>query len=161
MTSASISELNSVAAAPDLGSADVRAFLEGLRNRVLCVTTGMRPGSQRLELAVEAFWYAALEASAAVGSIPWRSFTSPDHVQRNLLGPVRMMLRSELINSGLEQPDVLCDEALGRMLEVAETEAARQHAEPHVREDFRTWLRNRLRASGYLPATAVRLNQAA
>jgi hypothetical protein len=146
---------------PDLGAADVRAFLEGLRNRVLRVTTGMRPGSQRLELAIEAFWYAAMEASALAGAIPWRSFTHVDHSLRNLLGPIRLMLRSELINSGLAQPDALCDEALGRMLEVAEIEADRQGPDPQVREDFRTWLRNRLRAVGYMSGTAIPLYEAA
>lgn len=162
MNSVSISELNGGAGAvPELGAADVRAFLEGLRNRVLRVTTGMRPGIQRLELAIEAFWYAALEASALAGSIPWRSFTRADHTLRNLLGPIRLMLRSELINSGLAQPDALCDEALARMLEVAETEAARLGPAPQLREDFRTLLRNRLRSAGYMPDPAISLNEAA
>lgn len=161
MESASANGLINDAATPELGSTDVRAFLEGLRNRVLRVTTGMRPGSQRLELAIEAFWYAALEASAAVGSIPWRSFTRTDHALRNLLGPIRIMLRSELINSGLPQPDALCDEALARMLEVAEVEGVHHGSDPQVREDFRTWLRNRLRAAGYLPAGITPLYAAA
>lgn len=159
--SASANGLSNDATEPELGATDVRAFLEGLRNRVLRVTTGMRPGSQRLELAIEAFWYAALEASTAVGSIPWRSFTHAGHALRSLLGPIRIMLRSELINSGLTQPDGLCDEALTRMLEVAEVEGDHHGSDPQVREDFRTWLRNRLRAAGYLPAGIVPLHAAA
>ncbi|MEQ1440273.1 hypothetical protein AAG565_13015 [Fontimonas sp. SYSU GA230001] len=161
MNPSPVVEVETGGSAPELSANDVRIFLEGLRNRVLRVTTGMRPGSQRLELAIEAFWYAALEATAAVGAIPWRRFTRPDHALRSLLGPIRIMLRSELINSGLPQPDALCDDALGRMLEVAEAESATLKCDPQMREDFRTWLRGRLRAAGYLPASAMPLSEAA
>lgn len=150
-----------VGAVPELGATDVRTFLAQLRNRVLRVTSGMRPGHQRLELAIEAFWYEALDATPAVGNIPWRSFARPEHPLRSLLGPIRLMLRSELINSGVSQPDPLTDEALARMLEVADGESGRHRADPTLRDTFRHWLRSQLRMSGYSGCNADLLHEAA
>lgn len=146
---------------PEFGAADVRAFLEQLRNRVLRVTTGMRPGQQRLELAIEAFWYAALGVTPELGAIPWRSFVQADHPLRNLLGPIRLMLRSELINSGIARPDPMLDDALMRMLEVAEVEGAGREADARRRDAYRQWLRATLRRAGHVVEPADLLHEAA
>lgn len=130
-------------------SLDPRSFLEGLRNRVLRVTFGMRPGPQRLELAIEVFWYAALEVTVGGRPVPWLAYAGAEHPQRGLLVPVRLMIRSELINSGVAQPDTIVDEAMGRLLAVADEEAQAASPSPAMRETFFTWLRAAMR--GLLP----------
>ena len=124
-----------------------RAFLEGLRNRVLRVTAGMRPGPQRLELAIEVFWYAALEVKSGGAPVPWGAFARPDHPLRSLMVPIRLMIRSELINSGVMQPDALADDAMARVMSVAHEEALAGCPDPGMRDQFFTWLGSRMRSS--------------
>lgn len=124
-----------------------RSFLEGLRNRVLRVTAGMRPGPQRLELAIEVFWYAALEVKSGGAPVPWDAFARTDHPLRSLMVPIRLMIRSELINSGVMQPDALADDAMARVMGVAHDEALSGRPDPGVREQFFTWLGSRMRSS--------------
>ncbi len=139
-----------------------RPFLEGMRNRVLRVTTGMRPGPQRLELAIEAFWYAALDAaSSAQPRIPWSSFASGTHPLRGLIDPLRLMIRSELMNSGLAAPDALTAQALDQILQVAEAEAASGKAMPENRELFCHWLERQVSSRGGTEGVAATVNQAA
>lgn len=127
---------------------DSRLFLERLRNRMLRVTAGMRPGTQRLELAIEIFWYAALELRAVdIAPLPWVQFTQPGHGMGQLLAPMRLMIRSELINCGLRQPDGLTGDTLQRLLEVAQKEALAGMVQTDAREQFLTWLQNRLRST--------------
>lgn len=123
---------------------DARGFLERLRQRLLRVTAGMRPGAQRLDLAVETFWYAALDA-ARERPIPWTAISGEGHPLRVLLGPVRLMLRSELIHAGTHLPDALIDDVLQHVLAVAESESQQQGRDEALREDFTTWLRRRMR----------------
>lgn len=136
---------------PESASVDLdpRTFLEKLRNRVLRVTAGMRPGPQRLELAIEVFWYAALEVKSGGEPVPWDAFARADHPLRNLMVPIRLMIRSELINSGMEQPDALADEAMVRVMGVAREEAVSGRPDPATREQFFTWLGGHMRRSMY------------
>lgn len=124
-------------------SLDAKHFLEGLRNRVLRVTTGMRPGPQRLDLAIEAFWYAALDLVVARAQVSWRSLTPTTHAA--LLGPIRLMIRSELINAGVAQPDALADQSLQRALDIAECETAAAAPLPAARAEFFEWLHVQMR----------------
>ncbi|MFP5306821.1 MAG: hypothetical protein ACLGI7_13480 [Gammaproteobacteria bacterium] len=133
-------------------SLDAKHFLEGLRNRVLRVTTGMRPGPQRLDLAIEAFWYAALDLAVEGAQVSWRSFTPTTHGA--LLGPIRLMIRSELINSGVAQPDALADQSLQRALDIAECEAAAAAPLPAARVDFFEWLHAQMRRAASPAGTA-------
>ncbi len=136
-----------------------RAFLESLRNRMLRVTTGMRPGPQRLELAIEVFWTVALETLRAIpgSSIPWETFVTPGHPLRGLLEPIRLMIRSELIQSGMAQPDALTHEVLLRILDVAERETPNQKPDHAARELLYCWLERCLhqgRNAAAVPLTA-------
>jgi hypothetical protein len=126
---------------PDL---DARGFLEALRCRLLRVTTGMRPGAQRLELAIETFWYAALDARPQ-RPVPWAAIAGAGHPLHVLLGPVRLMLRSELIHAGAQLPDALIDDVLQRILDVAQSESQQRRRDDGLREDFFTWMRRRVR----------------
>ncbi len=135
---------------PDLSATEEpspRAFLEALRHRVLRVTAGMRPGRQRLELAIEAFWYAALELKSTGVTLPWTAFGAAGHPQRGLLDPVRLMIRSELINSGLPRPDALAERAMLRVLEVAQAEVLAGGVDVAAREKFFTLLRADMRGA--------------
>ncbi|SFF50430.1 hypothetical protein SAMN04488120_10616 [Fontimonas thermophila] len=134
---------------------DARGFLEALRNRVLRVTLAMRPGVQRLELAIEVFWYAALETKAGEQPVPWSTYARPDHPQRGLLVPVRLMLRSELIHCGIARPDSILDEVMGRLLAVAQEEARLGRAQPALRERFFAWLRATVRTASPLAVEPV------
>lgn len=136
--------LHLVSQAGSQHSLDARGFLEILRRRLLRVTTGMRPGAQRLELAIETFWYAALDAGWSQ-PVRWAAMASNDHPLHVLLGPIRLMLRSELIHAGTPLPDALLDEVLRRVLDVAQSESQRQGRDEGLREDFYNWLRRRLR----------------
>ncbi|TJY56674.1 hypothetical protein E4T66_19125 [Sinimarinibacterium sp. CAU 1509] len=109
---------------------------------MLRVTTGMRPGAQRLELAIEVFWTVALETLRAMpgSSIPWETFATPGHPLRGLLEPIRLMIRSELIQSGMSQPDTLTHEVLLRILDVAERETSKQKPDHAARELLYRWL---------------------
>ncbi len=131
---------------------DARGFLEGLRRRLLRVTTGMRPGQQRLELAIETFWYAALDARME-REVPWAAISGDQHPLHVLLGPVRLMLRSELIHAGTKLPDALIQNVLERILAVADSESRLGHRDEVLREDFFTWLRRRMR--GVMPVAAA------
>lgn len=130
---------------PASGDLDPRTFLENLRNRVLRVTAGMRPGPQRLELAIEVFWYAALEVKSSGGPVPWDAFARADHTLRNLMVPIRLMIRSELISSGMTRPDILADDAMARVVGVARDEAAAGQPDRAAREQFFTWLGGHMR----------------
>jgi hypothetical protein len=123
---------------------DARGFLEALRRRLLRVTTGMRPGAQRLELAIETFWYAALDARPE-RAVPWAAIAGGGHPLHALLSPVRLMLRSELIHAGAQLPDALIDDVLRRVLDVAQSESQQQRRDDGLREDFFTWMRRRMR----------------
>jgi hypothetical protein len=123
---------------------DVRGFLEALRRRLLRVTTGMRPGAQRLELAIETFWYAALDARRSQ-PVSWAAIADDSHPLHALLGPIRLMLRSELIHAGAQLPDALIDDVLQHVLGVAQSESQQQARDDILREDFFTWMRRRLR----------------
>jgi hypothetical protein len=135
---------------------DPRVFLETLRTRLLRVTAGMRAGVQRLELAIEVFWYAALGLKTA-GGLRWSAITADGHPMRDLVGPVRLMLRSELINAGASQPDALVDDVLQQVLVVAEHEAELGRRDEVLREDFTTWLRRRMTGVRQTPAFAPQL----
>ncbi|MES0873747.1 hypothetical protein [Sinimarinibacterium thermocellulolyticum] len=130
-----------------------RAFLETLRGRLLRVTTGMPPGVQRLELAIEVFWYAALDLGAG-RHLRWLALTRDGHPLGELIGPVRLMLRSELTHAGARQPDALVDDVLQQVLAVAEHEARLGRRDSLLREDFTTWLRRRITGVGGEPAFA-------
>ena len=133
---------------------DARQFLESLRRRLLRVTTGMRPGAQRLDLAIETFWYAALEAARGE-AVPWTAIAGEGHPLRMLLGPVRLMLRSELIHAGTQLPDALIDDVLARVLAVAESESQLGRRDEALREDFTTWLRRRMAGVGHAQAQTL------
>ena len=124
-------------------SLNPRLFLETLRRKLLRVTAGMRAGTQRLELAIETFWYAALDAGDG-RPVPWSALTHDGHPLQELLGPVRLMLRSELIHAGIPLPDALVDDVLDRILVVAESESQHRARDDALREDFTTWLRRRM-----------------
>lgn len=140
--SQSVSDLAVHAAAERI---DARGFLERLRTRLLRATAGMRPGMQRLELAIEVFWYAALDVHAGTPT-PWRALVRQGHPLRALLNPVRMMIRSELIHAGVRLDDAALDDILGRMLDVAQREAQSGCRDEELREAFLTALRQRLRS---------------
>jgi hypothetical protein len=131
---------------------DARGFLEDLRRRLLRVTTGMRPGAQRLDLAIETFWYAALEARQDQ-PVSWADIAGSGHPLHLLLGPIRLMLRSELIHSGTPLPDALIDDVLQHVLAVAQSESQQGGRDASLREDFFIWLRRRMR--GVTPVSAA------
>ncbi|MEC9362124.1 MAG: hypothetical protein ACPHN2_08450 [Sinimarinibacterium flocculans] len=133
---------------------DPRDFLEGLRRRLLRVTSGMPPGAQRLDLAIEAFWYEALEAARGE-AVTWTAIAGEGHPLRLLLGPVRLMLRSELIHAGTSCPDALVDDVLRQVLTVAESESQRGRRDDALREDFITWLHRRMRGVSMLRSVAA------
>ena len=132
-------------------SLDPRTFLETLRSKLLRVTAGMRAGVQRLDLAIEVFWYAALGVQAG-GRFRWSAIADEGNPLQELVGPVRLMLRSELIHAGARLPDALVDDVLQQVLRVAEHEAALGRRDEVLREDFTTWLRRRMVGVGGRPA---------
>lgn len=131
-------------------SLNPKVFLETLRSRLLRATAGMRAGAQRLDLAVEVFWYAALGARTG-GRFRWSAITEDGHPLQELVGPVRLMLRSELIHAGARLPDALVDDVLQQVLRVAEHEAELGRRDEILREDFTTWLRRRMAGVGSRP----------
>lgn len=139
-----------------------RAYLECLRNRVLRVTTGLPAGTQRLELAIEAVWVSSLEVARSTASpIPWSQVAAGGNPMRGLLDPIRLMIRSELLQSGIKQPDPVLGPLMTQILDVAQRESGLQRADYEARDLLYHWLERRLREPELVAAEAQPLDAVA